>query len=149
KVIDALSIGFQSVFSKSSYDEPFEYAGKGSYWHAIMRDAPFMPQYTPDYAPVGGGLLTGRYVNYLESGARNIDNNLTSLLRVDLDYRVVKGLHLRTDLSYRHGTVGTRTNRLLVERYQNNWSSPQTTHSLPTFTKRGMSETDYLAYNLY
>ena len=77
-----LNVGAKVNFISTGYDEPHKYPNKGSdWWEQMTRGEPqvLFPPKTPAGSPVGEGIATENFSNFLNSGSRKIKNATTGI----------------------------------------------------------------------
>ncbi len=144
-------MGFKASYTQTVYDEPHRYSSKGtSWWEQMTRGEPqiLYPVYTPEDSPVGGGVPTEHFYNFLTSGARDVSHREIGLFMVDAELDLFKDLKIKGDFSYK--TTNYRTKALQKEfgYIRDSWSL-QNSATFPSFVETETRHTDYFAGNIY
>lgn len=144
-------IGAKVNFVSTSYDEPHKYPNKGSdWWEQMTRGEPqiLFPAKTPAGSPVGEGIATESFVNFLESGSRRINKSSTGVYSVNADAEILDGLKISGNFSYTAVRQNTKENQVAFPYIRDTWI-PQISGTSPSFIQRNFSSSDYFAGNLY
>lgn len=144
-------IGAKVNFASTSYDEPHKYPNKGTdWWEQMTRGEPqvLFPIKTPANAPVGAGIATENFVNFLESGSRAINKSSTGVYSVNAEVDIIEGLKVSGNFSYTAMRQNTKENQVAFPYIRDTWI-PQISGTSPSFVQRVVSTSDYFATNLY
>ncbi len=148
---DWFKVGAKVNFVSTSYDEPHKYPNKGSdWWEQMTRGEPqvLFPDKTPAGSPVGEGIATESFVNFLESGSRKIDKSATGVYSVNADAEIIDGLKLSGNFSYTAVRQNLKENQVAFPYIRDTWI-PQISGTSPSLIQRDFSSSDYFAGNLY
>lgn len=148
---DWFKIGAKVNYVSTGYDEPHKYPNKGSdWWEQMTRGEPqvLFPAKTPAGSPVGEGIATESFVNFLESGSRRIDKASTGVFGVNADAEIVDGLKISGNFSYTSMRQNMKENQVAFPYIRDTWI-PQISGTSPSFIQRDFSASDYFAGNLY
>lgn len=144
-------VGFKAAYTHTVYDAPHAYPGKGvNWWEQMTRGEPqiLYPIETPDDCPVGGGVPTAHFYNFLTSGSRNVTNKDLSLLMGNVEWELLKGLKIKGDFSYR----GTNNRQKDVQKefgfIRDTWAT-QNNGTFPSSIMAENSRSNYFAANIY
>ncbi|SEJ75689.1 TonB-linked outer membrane protein, SusC/RagA family [Dyadobacter sp. SG02] len=146
-----LRVGAKVNYISTGYDEPHKYPNKGSdWWEQMTRGEPqiLFPIKTPAGSPVGEGVPTENFVNFLESGSRKITNGSTGIYSVDAQAKVINGLKVNGNFSYTSTRQSMKENQVPFPYVRDTWI-PQTSGTSPSFVQRDFTSSDYFAANLY
>jgi len=156
-VTDKLQLGGRANYTQSIYDQPHRYSQKGSsslaensWWEQMTRGEPqiLYPIVTPDDCPVGGGIPTEHFYNFLTSGARNVSNREIALFSLQGNYNLFKGMKLKGDFSYTSTNYRAKDVQKNFGFIRNTWVLQYNSTS-PSSVYRDARHTDYFALNLY
>jgi len=103
---------------------------------------------TPDDCPVGGGIPTEHFYNFLTSGARNVSNREIALFSLQGNYNLFKGMKLKGDFSYTSTNYRAKDVQKNFGFIRNTWVLQYNSTS-PSSVYRDARHTDYFALNLY
>ena len=148
---DWFRLGFKSSYNRTSHDEPHRFTGKGSsWWEQMTRGEPqiLYPVYTPDDSPVGGGVPTEHFYNFLKSGSRNNTQVETGVFSLNGEADIFKGFVLKADFSYR--TFNSR-NKDFIKTFgfiRDSWQL-QYNHTSPSYASRETAHEDFFSTNFY
>lgn len=147
---NSFRVGFKASYTHTIYDQPHVYTTKGNWWQQMARGEPqiLFPITTPDDCPVGGGIPTEHFYNFLTSGSRDIENNDVSLLVGNFEWNILKGLNLKGDFSYR-GTNNRQKNIQKEFSYIRDSWTEQISATFPSSIVAQNSRAHYFAANIY
>ncbi len=150
-VTDWLNIGFKSNYNRTWHDEPHRFTGKGtSWWEQMTRGEPqiLYPVVTPDYSPVGAGVPTEHFYNFLNSGSRNVTHVETAIYSINAEAKIYRGLSLKGDFNYR--TFNSK-NKDFIKTFgfiRDTWQL-QYNHTSPSYAYKESAHEDYFSTNIY
>lgn len=151
EITEWLKLGAKVNYISTGYDEPHKYPNKGSdWWEQMTRGEPqvLFPIKTPAGSPVGEGVATENFVNFLESGSRRISNNSTGIYSIDAQAEVTSGLKVSGNLSYTSNRQNLKEHQVAFPYIRDTWT-PQISGTSPSFVQRRFTYSDYFAANLY
>ncbi|MCE7070846.1 TonB-dependent receptor [Dyadobacter sp. CY327] len=146
-----LKVGAKVNYISTNYDEPHKYPNKGSdWWEQMTRGEPqiLFPEKTPAGSPVGAGIATENFVNFLESGSRRISGSATGIYSVDAQATVIDGLKISGNFSYTSARQTLKENQVAFPYIRDTWI-PQISGTSPSFVQRDFGTSDYFSGNLY
>jgi TonB-linked SusC/RagA family outer membrane protein len=146
-----LKIGAKVNFVSTNYDEPHKYPNKGTdWWEQMTRGEPqiLFPDKTPAGSPVGAGIPTESFVNFLESGSRKITGASTGVYSVNADAEIIDGLKISGNFSYTAMRQNIKENQVAFPYIRDTWIT-QISGTSPSFAQRDFNVSDYFATNLY
>lgn len=146
-----LKLGAKVNYISTGYDEPHKYPNKGSdWWEQMTRGEPqiLFPIKTPAGSPVGEGVATENFVNFLESGSRKITNSSTGIYSIDAQAKVASGLKVSGNFSYTSTRQNLKETQVAFPYIRDTWI-PQISGTSPSFVQRDFTASDYFAANLY
>ena len=146
-----LKVGAKVNFISTSYDEPHKYANKGSdWWEQMTRGEPqvLFPPKTPAGSPVGEGVATENFSNFLNSGSRKVKNSSTGVYSVNATADVVKGLKISGNFSYTAMRQNIKEHQVAFPYIRDTWI-PQISGTSPSFIRRDFDASNYYATNLF
>ncbi|CAG5006221.1 TonB-dependent receptor P3 [Dyadobacter sp. CECT 9275] len=144
-------VGAKVNYVNTSYDEPHKYPNKGSdWWEQMTRGEPqvLFPAKTPAGSPVGEGIATESFVNFLESGSRKINKSSTGVYAVNAEAEVIDGLKVSGNFSYTALRQTLKENQVAFPYIRDTWIT-QISGTSPSFIQRDFNSSDYFAGNLY
>jgi TonB-linked SusC/RagA family outer membrane protein len=150
-VNDWLKIGVKANYVSTGYDEPHRYTNKGSsWWEQMTRGEPqiLYPAKTPAGSPVGEGVATENFVNFLESGSRNITNRSTGIFGTNAEIDIISGLKLKGDFSYTAMRQNRKDDQRAFPYIRETWIT-QISGTSPSLIQRDFDQSDYFAGNIY
>lgn len=144
-------VGFKVAYTHTTYDAPHAYSTKGTnWWEQMTRGEPqiLYPIATPDDCPVGGGIPTTHFYNFLTSGSRDVTNNDLAVLMGNAEWDIVKGLKLKGDFSYR--ATNNRRKDVQKEFYfiGDSWTA-RNSATFPSSILAQNARSNYFAANIY
>ncbi|PWJ57896.1 TonB-linked SusC/RagA family outer membrane protein [Dyadobacter jejuensis] len=151
QITDWFKLGAKVNYAATGYDEPHKYPNKGSdWWEQMTRGEPqvLFPQFTPADSPVGAGIATENFANFLQSGSRKIDNATTGIYSVDAEVFPLKGLKVNANFSYTSKRQNIKENQVAFPYIRDTWI-PQISGTSPSFVQRNFNSSDYFAGNIY
>lgn len=146
-----LRLGAKVNYISTGYDEPHKYPNKGTdWWEQMTRGEPqiLFPIKTPADSPVGEGIATENFVNFLNSGSRKITNGTTGIYSVDAAVKVMNGLKVSGNFSYTSTRQNLKETQVAFPYIRDTWI-PQISGTSPSFVQRDFTSSDYFAANLY
>ncbi|WP_373331231.1 SusC/RagA family TonB-linked outer membrane protein [Salmonirosea aquatica] len=146
-----LTVGAKANYISTSYDEPHKYPNKGSdWWEQMTRGEPqvLFPAKTPAGSPVGEGIATENFVNFLESGSRRVNNSATGIYSINADAYVIEGLKISGNFSYTSMRQNIKEHQVAFPYIRDTWI-PQISGTSPSFVQRDFNASDYFATNLF
>lgn len=146
-----LTVGAKVNYIYTSYDEPHKYPNKGSdWWEQMTRGEPqvLFPPKTPAGSPVGEGIPTESFVNFLDSGSRKISNSSTGVYAVNADAYVTDGLKISGNFAYTSGRQDIKEHQVAFPYIRDTWI-PQISGTSPSFVQRDFTASNYFAGNLF
>ena len=144
-------VGFKAAYTHTVYDAPHAYSTKGTnWWEQMTRGEPqiLFPITTPDDSPVGGGIPTEHFYNFLTSGSRNVTNNDLTLLMGNAEWDVIKGLKIKGDFSYRGTNDRQKDVQKEFDYIRDSWTT-QNSATFPSSIVAQNSRSNYFAANIY
>lgn len=150
-ITETLRLGFKASYSQSVYDEPHKYSAKGSsWWEQMTRGEPqiLFPIYTPEDSPVGSGLATEHFYNFLTSGSRNVENREAALFLINGEWNVMKDLKIKGDFSYNSTNFRGKDIQKEFGYIRDSWTS-QNSATFPSYIETQNRHTDYFAGNIF
>jgi TonB-linked SusC/RagA family outer membrane protein len=150
-VTDWFKVGAKVNYISTNYDEPHKYPNKGTdWWEQMTRGEPqiLFPDKTPAGSPVGEGIATESFVNFLESGSRKISGLATGIYSVDAQAKIVEGLKVSGNFSYTSTRQTLKENQVAFPYIRDTWI-PQISGTSPSFVQRDFATSNYFATNLY
>lgn len=146
-----LTVGAKVNFISTSYDEPHKYANKGpDWWEQMTRGEPqvLFPPKTPADSPVGEGIATENFSNFLNSGSRKVKNSTTGVYSVNATADLIKGLKISGNFSYTSMRQNIKEHQVAFPYIRDTWI-PQISGTSPSFVQRDLTSSDYFATNLF
>lgn len=150
-ITEEFRIGFRTTYSQTVYDEPHRYPNKGAtWWEQMTRGEPqiLFPIYTPADSPVGEGIPTEHFYNFLSSGARKVSKNETAVFLINGEWDILKGLKLKGDFSYRTTNYRSKDVQKEFGYVRDSWTQ-QISATFPSSIETNQQHTDYFAGNLF
>ena len=150
-ITDWLKVGVKASYIRTGYNEPNKYANKGSdWWEQMTRGEPqiLYPVSTPEGSPVGAGVPTENFLNFLQSGSRVITNGNTGVYGINGEAQLIKGLKLKGDFSYTSFRQDIRSDIKTFGYIRDTWQT-QTSGTSPSYVERDFNQSDYFAGNIY
>lgn len=150
-ITETLRLGFKASYSQTVYDEPHKYSAKGSsWWEQMTRGEPqiLFPIYTPEDSPVGGGIPTEHFYNFLASGSRQVSNREFAVFMINGEWDIFKGLKLKGDFSYNSINYRDKDVQKEFGYIRDSWTL-QNSATFPSFIQTETRHTDYFAGNLF
>ena len=151
KLVENFRLGFKATYSQTIYDEPHRYTTKGSsWWEQMTRGEPqiLYPIYTPEDSPVGGGIPTEHFYNFLASGSRNNTKREDATFLINGEWDIIKGLKLKGDFSYRTTNYRNKDIQKEFSYIRDSWTT-QNSATYPSFISDENRHTDYFAGNIF
>lgn len=151
QLADNFRMGFKATYSQTVYDEPHRYTTKGSsWWEQMTRGEPqiLFPITTPDDCPIGGGVATEHFYNFLASGSRNNEKREDATFLINGEWEILKGLKLKGDFSYRTTNYRNKDVQKEFDYIRDSWTA-QNSATFPSFIFNEDRHTDYFAGNIY
>lgn len=151
KITETFKLGFKASYSQTVYDEPHKYATKGSsWWEQMTRGEPqiLFPVSTPDDSPVGGGVPTEHFYNFLASGSRNVEKREAAVFLVNGEWKIANGLVLKGDFSYHSTNYREKDIQKEFGYIRDSWTL-QNSATFPSFIATENRHTDYFAGNIF
>ncbi|WP_025764467.1 SusC/RagA family TonB-linked outer membrane protein [Dyadobacter tibetensis] len=151
QITDWFKLGGKVNFASTGYDEPHKYPNKGSdWWEQMTRGEPqvLFPQFTPADSPVGAGIATENFANFLQSGSRRVDNATTGIYSVDAEIYPFKDLKISGNFAYTSRRQNIKENQVAFPYIRDTWI-PQISGTSPSFVQRNFNSSDYFAGNIY
>lgn len=150
-VTNWLKVGVKASYIRTGYNEPNKYVNKGSdWWEQMTRGEPqiLFPVSTPAGSPVGAGVPTENFLNFLNSGSRVLTNGNTGVYGINGEAKLLKGLKLKGDFSYTSFRQDIRSDIKTFGYIRDTWET-QTSGSSPSYIQRNFNQYDYFAGNIY
>jgi TonB-linked SusC/RagA family outer membrane protein len=150
-VTDWFKVGAKVNYINTNYDEPHKYPNKGTdWWEQMTRGEPqiLFPDKTPAGSPVGEGIATESFVNFLESGSRKISGLATGIYSVDAQAKIMEGLKVSGNFAYTATRHTLKENQVAFPYIRDTWI-PQISGTSPSFVQRDFGASNYFATNLY
>ncbi len=144
------TVGFKASYTHTIYDAPHPYPNKGGdWWEQMTRGEPqiLFPVYTPEDSPVGK-MPTEHFYNFLTSGSRNVNNKDLTLLTANAEWRIIKGLKLKGDFSYRSNNNRQKNVQKEFKYIRDTWNE-QVSATFPSSIVAQNARSNYFATNLY
>lgn len=144
-------VGFKAAYTHTTYDAPHAYSTKGTnWWEQMTRGEPqiLFPVTTPADSPVGGGIPTEHFYNFLTSGSRNVTNNDLTLLMANAEWDVVNGLKIKGDFSYRATNDRQKDVQKEFDYIRDSWTT-QNSATFPSSIVAQNARSNYFAANIY
>lgn len=135
----------------NQFNEPHAYPNKGSdWWEQMTRGEPqiLFPIKTPANSPVGEGIATENFANFLESGSRKIANALDGIYSVNAEVRILPELKVSGNFSYSNLRNNIKENQIAFPYIRDTWI-PQISGTSPSFIQRNFNNTDFFASNIF
>ncbi len=151
QITDWFKLGAKVNYAVTSYDEPHKYPNKGSdWWEQMTRGEPqvLFPQFTPADSPVGAGVATENFANFLQSGSRKVDNSSTGIYSVNAEAFPIEDLKISGNFSYTATRQNIKENQVAFPYIRDTWI-PQISGTSPSFVQRNANSSDYFATNIY
>jgi TonB-linked SusC/RagA family outer membrane protein len=146
-----LNVGAKVNFIATGYDEPHKYPNKGSdWWEQMTRGEPqvLFPPKTPAGSPVGEGIATENFSNFLNSGSRKVKDATTGVYSVNASADVMRGLKISGNFSYTSVRQHIKEHQVAFPYIRDTWI-PQISGTSPSFVQRDFTSSDYFATNLF
>ena len=150
-VTDWLKVGVKASYIRTGYNEPNKYVNKGSdWWEQMTRGEPqiLYPVSTPEGSPVGAGVPTENFLNFLNSGSRVLTNGNTGVYGINGEAQLLKGLKLKGDFSYTSFRQDIKSDIKTFGYIRDTWQT-QTSGTSPSYVQRNFNQSDYFAGNIY
>lgn len=150
-ITERFRLGFKASYSQTEYDEPHRYTAKGSsWWEQMTRGEPqiLFPIYTPDDSPVGGGVPTEHFYNFLASGSRKVSNREVALFSINGELDLIKDLKLKGDFSYTTTNYREKDVQKEFGYIRDSWAL-QNSATFPSFIETRRRHTNYFAGNIF
>jgi TonB-linked SusC/RagA family outer membrane protein len=150
-ITETFRIGLKSSYSQTAYDEPHKYPNKGaSWWEQLTRGEPqvLFPVYTPADSPVGEGVPTEHFYNFLSSGSRKFSRKEAAVFLINGEWDIFKGMKFKGDFSYHTTNFHSKDVQKEFEYIRDSWTS-QVSATYPSFMETNSQHTDYFAGNIY
>lgn len=144
-------VGFKASYTHTIYDSPHPYSTKGTnWWEQMTRGEPqiLYPISTPADSPVGAGIPTEHFYNFLTSGSRDVTNKDLTLLTGNAEWDVIKGLKVKGDFSYRSINDRQKNVQKEFEYIRDSWT-PQISATFPSSIVTQNTRSNYFAVNVY
>lgn len=144
-------LGFKASYTHTNYNAPHAYPSKGSnWWEQMTRGEPqiLFPVTTPADSPVGAGIPTEHFYNFLTSGSRDVENRDLTLLTATAEWDLLKGLKLKGDFSYRATNNRQKNIQKEFGYVRDSWKE-QISATYPSFIVSDNARTNYFAGNVY
>lgn len=150
-ITDWWTVGAKVSYNNSTYNEPVNPSGKGGWWFAMSYYPTYyvnMPMLTPEDSPVGV-MYTDNILSFMDYGsnAETINSELTTT--VNTEFRIIEGLSLKGDFTYRKTDMFYDSYTPTLERIEFSWDYPVTVHTDPSQRYKAYNVTDYFAINAY
>jgi len=146
-----LKFGAKVNLIANQFNEPHAYPNKGSdWWEQMTRGEPqiLFPIKTPANSPVGEGIATENFVNFLESGSRKIANALDGIYSVNAEARILPELKISGNFSYSNLRNNIKENQVAFPYIRDTWI-PQISGTSSSFIQRNFNNTDFFASNIF
>lgn len=150
-VNDWLQVGVKANYVSTGYNEPHRYTNKGSsWWEQMTRGEPqiLYPAKTPAGSPVGEGVPTENFLNFLESGSRTITNGSTGIYGANAEIDLLAGLKIKGDFSYTAFRQNRKDDQKAFPYIRETWIT-QISGTSPSLIQRDFAQSDYFAGNIY
>ena len=147
---DNFTIGLKASYTHTTYDAPHAYATKGAnWWEQMTRGEPqiLYPIKTPADSPIGE-VPTEHLYNFLTSGSRDITNKDVSLLMANAEWKIIDGLNLKGDFSYKGNNSRRKDVQKEFDYTRDSWST-QNSATFPSYIQSVNGHSDYFALNVY
>lgn len=106
------------------------------------------PITTPADSPVGAGIPTEHFYNFLTSGSRNVQNAGVTLLMGNAEWDVFKGFKLKGDFSYKARSDKDKDVQKEFAYIRDSWTV-QNSATFPSSIVSQNSHSNYFAANIY
>ncbi|WP_299584598.1 TonB-dependent receptor [uncultured Sunxiuqinia sp.] len=99
----------------------------------------------------GGGIMfTDNKVGYLRYGNNDqLTQSEDMMLRVGTTFKVINGLDVKADFSYKSYNSYVKTVQPVMERIYTSWENPSTVHTYPGYVQKNYNNSDKYAINAY
>lgn len=129
KVTDWFKTDFRSSYTRQTYWQPVNPAGKGGWWRAMSQEPNrnvFMPLKTAADDPIPDA-YTGNILSYMQYGSSDYDDNSVLQLMVSPTITPVKNWNIKADVSYNAEFDHTKQVIPLLQKVETTWDPAQMT----------------------